>query len=83
MTGMTITLKNVPPDLHRSLKECAKLHKRSLNQEAIHVLESSLMGDSARRTSLLQPPKLRSLGALKVFTKDLNARADYLMDRES
>jgi plasmid stability protein len=83
MAGMTITLKNVPPDLHRSLKECAKRHKRSLNQEAIHVLENSLMGDSVRRTSLLQPPKVRSLGAIKVSTKDLNARADELMDRES
>lgn len=83
MAGMTITLKNVPADLHRTLKECAKRHKRSLNQEAIHVLESSLMGDSVRRTSLLQPPQARSLGAIKVSTKDLNARADDLMDRES
>lgn len=83
MAGMTITLKNVPTDLHRSLKECAKRHKRSLNQEAIHVLECSLMGDSVRRTSLHHPPKLRSLGAIKVSTKDLDARTDDLMDRES
>lgn len=80
---MTITLKNVPPDLHRSLKECAKRHKRSLNQEAIHVLENSLMGDSVRRTSLLHPPKMRSLGRIKISLDDLNARADDLMDRES
>jgi hypothetical protein len=39
---MTITLKNVPPILHRTLKKQAKLHKRSLNQEAITCLETTL-----------------------------------------
>ncbi len=39
---MTITLKNVPPALHRTLKKQAKLNKRSLNQEAITCLESNL-----------------------------------------
>ena len=82
MAGRTITLKNVPPDLHRSLKECAKRHKRSLNQEAIHVLEHSLLGGAVRRTSLLQPPQTRSLGKIKVPAADLNARAAELMDRE-
>jgi plasmid stability protein len=39
---MTITLKNVPPAVHRTLKRQAKLHKRSLNQEAITCLEATL-----------------------------------------
>jgi hypothetical protein len=39
---MTITLKNVPPALHRTLKKQAKLHKRSLNQETIDHLEITL-----------------------------------------
>ena len=45
---MTITLKNVPPALHRSLKKQAKLNKRSLNQEALTVLEATV-GEAERR----------------------------------
>ncbi|MBU0676664.1 MAG: Arc family DNA-binding protein [Verrucomicrobia bacterium] len=40
----TITLKNVPDDLHRSLKSLAKAHGRSLNREIIATLENSLHG---------------------------------------
>ncbi|MGA3171340.1 MAG: plasmid stability protein [Chthoniobacteraceae bacterium] len=39
---MTITLKNVPAELHAALKRRARLHKRSLNQEAILCLDSAL-----------------------------------------
>jgi plasmid stability protein len=81
MTGTTITLKNVPPELHRSLKESAKRHKRSLNQEAIHVLETSLFGDQGERTSLRQPPAARSLGKILVSPEELVSRADDLLDR--
>jgi len=38
----TITLKNVPRSLHVKLKQQAKSHKRSLNQEAIACLEETL-----------------------------------------
>ena len=38
----TLTLKNVPDDLHRRLKERARTNHRSLNREAIRVLESGL-----------------------------------------
>ncbi|MCB1129780.1 MAG: plasmid stability protein [Verrucomicrobiae bacterium] len=81
MTGTTITLKNVPPELHRSLKESAKRHKRSLNQEAIHVLEASLFGERARRTSLLQRPSARSVGGILVAAEELNSRANEMLDR--
>ena len=39
----TVTLKNVPDDLVRMLKEVAKQNRRSLNQEALARLESSLL----------------------------------------
>ena len=81
MTGTTITLKNVPPELHRSLKESAKRHKRSLNQEAIHVLETSLFGEQSRRTSLRQRPSARSVGGILVSTDELNSRATDMLDR--
>lgn len=82
MAGVTITLKNVPPELHRSLKEMAKSHKRSLNQEAIHVLESSLAGGLSGRASLRQPPTARSLGKILVSPEALVARAAEVLERE-
>ena len=39
----TMTLKNVPEDLVRLLKGEAKQNRRSLNQEALARLESSLV----------------------------------------
>jgi hypothetical protein len=38
----TVTLKNVPEELVRVLKDEAKQNRRSLNQEALARLESSL-----------------------------------------
>ena len=38
----TLTLKNVPDDLHRRLKAVATQNHRSLNREAIRRLEASL-----------------------------------------
>lgn len=40
----TITIKNVPPAVHRTLKARAKAHGRSLNKEIISTLEGSLHG---------------------------------------
>jgi len=62
----TITLKNVPKDVHVALKQRAKRHKRSLNQEAIFCLDQAL-GRSARDPeSLLEGIRnLRSRVSLK------------------
>jgi len=83
MTGTTITLKNVPPELHRSLKESAKRNKRSLNQEAIHALELSLFGYREHRSTLRQPLPTRSVGKILVSRDQLNSRVDDLMDRSA
>lgn len=40
----TITIKNVPPAVHRTLKSRAKAHGRSLNKEIITTLERTLHG---------------------------------------
>jgi len=37
----TITLKNIPEDLHRKLKHRAKDHHRSLDKEIIATLKSA------------------------------------------
>ena len=83
MKGATITLKNVPPELHRSLKELAKKHKRSLNQEAIHCLEGALSLAGTERGSLRFAPAPVSVGRI---LRPLGVRADRqdeLLDRES
>jgi len=41
----TLTLKNLPEELHARLSAAAKRHRRSLNQEAIVCLESGLGAD--------------------------------------
>ena len=38
----TITIKNIPLDLHSTLKSRAKIHGRSLNNEVIMTLEGSI-----------------------------------------
>lgn len=39
----TLTLKGIPDDLYARLKETAEAHRRSLNNEAISVLETALL----------------------------------------
>lgn len=82
MEETTITLKKVPGDLHRSLKESAQRNKRSLNKEVLHRLENSLQGDLARRHRLAKPPVARSVGRVLVPQEALNARSDALLDRK-
>ena len=43
----TITLKNIPADLHRELKKRAEEHHRSLNKEIIATLKSATSGTFA------------------------------------
>ncbi len=38
----SLLIKNIPPRLHRRLKEESKRHRRSMMQEAIVILEESL-----------------------------------------
>jgi plasmid stability protein len=41
-TMPNITLKNVPDEVHQRLKEQAERHRRSMNREAIWILERAL-----------------------------------------
>lgn len=40
----SLTLKNVPDDLLRALREVADRERRSLTREIVHLLESALRG---------------------------------------
>lgn len=39
---VSITLKDIPPTVHRALKARAKQHGRSLNREALACLENAV-----------------------------------------
>lgn len=39
----TLTLKGIPDDVYARLKKTAEVHRRSLNNEAISVLETALL----------------------------------------
>jgi len=39
---ITITLKDIPPVVHKALKHRAKQHGRSLNKEALACLETAV-----------------------------------------
>ena len=66
----TLTLKNIPDDVYERLKASARVHRRSLNSEAIVCLESVLVparmasGERLARArvlrSTLQPAKFRA-----------------------
>jgi plasmid stability protein len=48
----TITIKDVPPAVHRTLKSRAEAHGRSLNKEIIITLESMLHGSPIDATAI-------------------------------
>jgi plasmid stability protein len=67
----TITLKNIPAELHRELKKRAEEHHRSLNKEIIATLKSATSG-----TIRLDPTKLEESVRLAkaLFRRPITAR---------
>ncbi len=55
----TITLKNIPDELHQRLKERASRHHRSLNSEIIASLEAILRSEPLDPTAYIA--RIRSL----------------------
>lgn len=49
----TLTLKDLPKDVHRELKARAARHRRSLNGEAIACLEEAVKGERVNVDALL------------------------------
>ena len=49
----TITLKDIPPVIHQTLKSRAKAHGRSLNKEILATLETTLQSTRLDAGSLL------------------------------
>ena len=79
---MTLTLKNIPPPLHRVLKTQARQHKRSLNQEAILCLEKAV-GLSTERPSLAAPPPPASAGSILHLPGSRAELSENFLERRS
>jgi len=60
---VTLTLKNIPDDLHQRLKESAERNRRSLNSEILVRLEGALSAPVADRRATAR--------SLKSFTAGL------------
>ena len=71
-----LNIKNVPPDLYERLKDNAKLHRRSINSEAIVCLEGALKSTLVDADALLERiDRLRDQLDLTPLTNDLLVRA--------
>jgi plasmid stability protein len=64
----TLTIKNVPDELHERLKNQAERHRRSMNSEAIWILEQVLT------------PSRRSADEAIARAKALNDRIGHTFD---
>ena len=70
----TITLKNIPDDLHQRLKERAARHHRSLNSEIIASLEASLRSEPLDPEAYIaRIRKLRPPGHERLTQEDFDA----------
>ena len=58
----TLTIRGMPPELHEKLKKRAERHRRSMNNEAIAILER-----------VLKPSRMSAEEAI-ARTKELNDR---------
>jgi plasmid stability protein len=67
----SITLKNVPADLHRELKKRAEEHHRSLNREIIATLKSATGGTIRIDSAKLEESVRR---ARSLFQRPITAR---------
>ena len=71
----TLTLKNIPDDVYARLRAQAKLHRRSLNSEAIVCLETMLsVSGGATAERLARVRELRAaLGGATFAASDIDA----------
>jgi plasmid stability protein len=70
---ITITIKGLSKEAHQALKKRAATHGRSLNTEAIAVLESSIRSTPVDATALIARARaVRATMKLKPGSLDIN-----------
>jgi len=75
----TLTLKNIPKELHKRLKKTAELHRRSMNCEVISLLEQNLMNRPVDPEEFLRHARAlrESTPGLVATEKDLRDAKDW------
>ena len=70
----TLTLKGIPDDLYLRLKQTAEAHRRSLNSEAISVLEAALLPRKATSSERIARARAlrEALGPQKFAARDID-----------
>jgi plasmid stability protein len=79
---ITITIKGISKEAHRELKRRAVTHGRSLNTEAIAVLESSVRSTPVDTQALLTRVRARR-DTMKFKGKSLDITRLIRQDRDS
>jgi plasmid stability protein len=66
----TLTIKNIPEELRKRLKESAVQHGRSMNGEAISCLQKVLVGDRVDPEDFLAQAQLLRARMPRVFVTE-------------
>ena len=70
----TITIKNLPPDVHRSLKSRAAANSRSLNREIITTLEGAIHASRVDAAGISRQARMvREVAGVYLTQRDLDA----------
>jgi antitoxin FitA len=78
---ITITIKGIPKETHRELKRRAAAHRRSLNNEVLLVLDSSVRNEPVDAAALIA--KARAVRATMKLTRSLDITKIIRQDRDS
>ena len=53
----SITIRNIPEDIYQQLKDRAKINRRSINNEVIHLMERSMESNQVNTEEILYKAK--------------------------
>lgn len=74
---MNITIKNIPEEIYKKLKESAKLHHRSMNGEIIYCLEKMLFHQKCLSPNFVSE-RLERAKILRQATSHFSLTEDFL-----
>lgn len=71
---VNITIKNIPEDLYVRLKQSAEANRRSLNREAIHLVEQALANGHTTVSERLERIRAlhQTLPPIKISHKEID-----------
>jgi plasmid stability protein len=74
---MNITIKNIPEEIYKKLKESARLNHRSMNGEIIYCLEKVLFQQKCLSSNFVSE-RLERAKILRQETSNSNLTEDFL-----